>query len=333
MDFDEALTRTAERRLAAPPAGPWVLFAPFIAPHCPFAVEQPWFSMFDRELVPAPESRTQGSEPRFKEAIRTRGGLDMVTPEMWLEIVAVYYGMVSRLDAQIGRIMAALERSGQAERTITLFFADHGEYLGDFGLIEKWPSAMDRCITADPLIVSGAGLPGGQQCHSMVELIDVVPTVLEFAGVAAAHQHFGRSLLPVLRHPEQEHRRYAFTEGGFSEWEEPQLERPPYPYDLKGAIQHEEPQSVGRAVAVRDSRWTYVWRLYEPAELYDRQADPAETANLAGRPEVAGVEQVMGEALLRWHIATSDVIPMEIDPRMPQVDLPPPALPGIGGAA
>ena len=69
--------------------------------------------------------------------------------------------------------------------------------------------------------------------------------------------------------PGREHRRYAFTEGGFSDWEESQLERPSFPYDLKGAIQHEEPRSVGRAVAVRDERWTYVWRLYEPPELYD----------------------------------------------------------------
>ena len=322
IDFDEAITMTAERRLSSPPPEPWVLFVPFMAPHCPFAVDEPWYSMYDRNVVTGPLSRGSGLEPRFKEAIRQRCGLEAVTPEMWREVVAVYYGMVSCLDSQIGRILTALEQTGQAERTVTLFFADHGEYLGDFGLIEKWPSAMDHCITADPLIVSGGDLPAGQECSSMVELIDILPTVLDLAGVAAPHRHFGQSLVPLIEEPDRDHRRYAFTEGGFSELEEPQLERPSFPYDLKGAIQHEEPRSVGRAVAVRDEHWTYVWRLYEPPELYDRRADPAETVNLVGRPEVAAVEHAMKDALLRWQVETSDVIPLDADPRMPLVDLP-----------
>jgi len=323
-DHDEAAVRTAEKRLAVSPDQPWVLFVPLIAPHCPFQAEEPWFSMYDRGEVPRPLP-PGGREPAFKAAIRERYGLGRITPGMWQEVTATYYGMVSRLDHHVGRIMSAVENSGQAGRTATLFFADHGEYLGDFGLIEKWPSAMDRCITADPLIVAGAGLPAGQRCDSLVELIDVVPTVLELAGVAAPHQHFGRSLLPVLHDPARPHRRYAFTEGGFSEREEPRMERGAFPYDLKGALQHEQPRLVGRAVAVRDPRWTYVWRLYEPPELYDRQADPAETANVAGAPELAGVERELERALLRWQIQTSDVIPAAEDPRMPEVDLPPPA--------
>ena len=325
IDFDEAVTRTAEKRLASLPSEPWVLFVPFLAPHCPFAVEEPWFSMYDRNRIPDPLPRGSGAEARFKESIRRRCGLEAVTSEMWREVIAVYYGMVSRLDSQIGRILEALEQSGQVEQTVTFFFADHGEYLGDFGLIEKWPSGMDRCITADPLILSGGGLPAGQRCSSMVELIDILPTVLDLAGVSAPHRHFGRSLVPLIENPGREHRRYAFTEGGFSDWEESQLERPSFPYDLKGAIQHEEPRSVGRAVAVRDERWTYVWRLYEPPELYDRRADPAETVNVAGQPEVIVVEQTMKDALLRWEVETSDVIPFDADPRMPLVDLPLPS--------
>ncbi len=320
-DHDEAAVRTVEARLADPPPQPWVMFVALIAPHCPFQVEEPWFSMYDRSAVPAPLP-PGGREPGFKAAIRERYGLDRVTPDMWQEVVATYYGMVSRMDHHVGRIMAAVDGSGRAEETVTVFFSDHGEYLGDFGLIEKWPSAMDRCITADPLIIAGAGLPAGQRCGSMTELIDVLPTVLELAGAPAPHDHFGRSLLPVLQDPSRAHRCYAFSEGGFSEWEEPKMERPAFPYDLKGAIQHDQPRLVGRAVAVRDARWTYVWRLYEPAELYDRSADPAETTDLAGSPEVAEVERDMERALLAWHVETSDVLPEAHDPRSPAVDLP-----------
>lgn len=323
VDHDEAAVRSVEARLAAPPPEPWVMFVALFAPHCPFQVEEPWFSMYDRSVVPEPVPPGP-REPGFKAAIRQRHGLERVTPDMWREVTAVYYGMVSRMDHHVGRIGAAVERSGSGDRTVTFFFADHGEFLGDFGLIEKWPSAMDRCITADPLIVSGAGLPSGQRCSAMTELIDVLPTALDLAGVHAPHDHFGRSLLPVLGEPGRDHRRYAFTEGGFSDWEEPKMERPAFPYDLKGVIQHDHPRLVGRAVAVRDSRWTYVWRLYEPPELYDRNADPAETINLAGSPEHAAVEREMEHALLAWHVETSDVLPESPHPRFPAVDLPVP---------
>ncbi|WP_055555076.1 sulfatase-like hydrolase/transferase [Streptomyces sp. NBRC 110028] len=326
-DHDEAAVRTAERWLAEPPSGPWVLFVPLFAPHCPFQAEEPWFSLHDRAAVPAPVPPSGGPEPGFKEAIRRKYGLDRVSPEMWREVAAVYHGMVSRLDDHVGRIQAALRASGADDRTVSLFFADHGEYLGDYGLIEKWPSGMDPCITRDPLIVSGGGLPAGQRHDGMVELVDVLPTVLELAGVTAPHRHFGRSLVPVLHDPGREHRRYAFTEGGFAEEEEPQLERPAYPYDLKGDLQHERPHLVGKAVAVRDRDWTYVWRLYEPPELYHRRDDPHETVNLAGRPEHTATERRFEQALLRWQVETADIIPAATDPRFPPVALAAPAPP------
>jgi arylsulfatase A-like enzyme len=233
--------------------------------------------------------------------------------------------MVSRLDDQLGRVMRAVESAGAADNTVTLFFADHGEYLGDHGLVEKWPSAMHECITRDPLIISGPGMGDGQASEAMVELVDVLPTVLELAGVQAPHRHFGRSLLPLIEDPAAPHREYAFTEGGFTVEEEPLLEHSSAPpYDRKGALQHEDPTLVGRAVAVRDQEWTYVWRLYEQPELYARRTDAGEQVNLAGRPEHAAVQQRMHEAVLRWLVETGDVIPSVPDPRVPQVDLPVP---------
>ncbi|PAK28021.1 sulfatase [Streptomyces sp. alain-838] len=322
-DFDEAAIRTAEKWLEQPPQQPWVLFVPILAPHCPFRAPEPYFSQYDRDAMPDPVPPGE-REPRFAAAIRERYGLDRVTPEMWREVTATYYAMVSRMDDHLGRVMSAVERSGAAERTVTTFFADHGEYLGDFGLIEKWPSAMHACITRDPLVIAGGGLPEGQVVDSMVELIDVLPTLLDLAGAEAPHRHFGRSLLPVLHDPDAPHRTYAFTEGGFSVEEEPQLEHAPFPYDLKAALQHEQPETVGRTVAVRDKEWTYVWRQYEPAELYRRAVDPDERHNLAGLPEHADIERRMNEAMLRWLVDSSDVIPAAEDPRMPAVDLPAP---------
>lgn len=323
IDLDEATIRTAEHRLAAPPDRPWVLFVPIFAPHCPFRVPEPWFSMYDRDAMPDPIPPSD-REPRYAPAIRDRHGLDAVTAGMWREVVATYYGMVSRMDDRLGRVLAAVEKTGQADSTVTLFFADHGEYLGDFGLIEKWPSAMHPCITRDPLVIAGPGLPEGQVRDGMVELVDVLPTVLDLAEVAAPHRHFGRSLLPVLRDPDARHREHAFTEGGFTLDETRQLEMSPFPYDLKSALQHDEPALVGKATAVRSREWTYVWRQYEPPELYHRPTDPDERHNLAGSPEHAAVERELNETLLTWLVDTADVIPATVDPRMPEVALPAP---------
>ncbi|ABW12575.1 sulfatase [Parafrankia sp. EAN1pec] len=323
LDQDEATIRTAEQRLAAIPDAPWTLFVPIIAPHCPFRAPEPWFSMYDRDTMPDPIPPGE-IEPRYVPALRNLHRLERVAPEIWREVIATYYAMVSRMDDHLGRVLSAVERTGQAGNTVTMFFADHGEYLGDFGLIEKWPSAMHPCITRDPLVIAGGGLPEGQVYDGMVELVDVLPTVLELAGVPAPHRHFGRSLLTVLHDPGSEHREYAFTEGGFTVEEESQLEDSPFPYDLKTALQHHQPDLVGKATAIRDREWTYVWRLYDPPELYHRVTDPDERHNIAGRSEHSEVERRLSQALLRWLMTTTDIIPTDSDPRMPDVDLPTP---------
>lgn len=326
LDFDEAAVRTAEGWLRAAPSQPWLLFLPLVEPHCPFQAAEPWFSLHDRAGRPHPIPPPEGlGAPGYLRELRERHGLDRATPEVWQEVSAVYAGMVSRLDDHVGRVRAAIAAAGVADDTVVVFFADHGEYLGDFGLIEKWPSAMHPCITRDPVIISGGGLPAGQSSDAMVELIDVFPTLLDLAGISPGHPHFGRSLRHVLENPADEHRRYAFSEGGFLVEEEPRLERSGFPYDLKGQLQHDRPELVGKACAVRDQEWSYVWRLYEPPELYHRISDPQEAINLAGRPEHARVEARLREALLSWLTATADVLPTQANPRRPAVDLPVPS--------
>jgi arylsulfatase A-like enzyme len=157
-DFDEAAVQTVERWVARPPGQPWVLFVPLLAPHCPFQVQEPWFSQHDRQVVPPPvPAGDEEREPAFMQCIRDYYGTQRAGDEVWREVIATYYGMVSRLDHHVGRIFDAVEQHGMLDNTLTCFFVDHGEYLGDFGLIEKSPSAMHDCITRDPLIISGPG--------------------------------------------------------------------------------------------------------------------------------------------------------------------------------
>lgn len=318
LDFDEAAVRTAEAWLAGKPQGPWMLFLPLIFPHLPFEVEDPWYSMHSPLDMPARLAPAE-AKPAFHAAIREKYGLARLSPEDWAEICRVYYGMVSRIDHQLGRVVEAIDRAGELGDTAVFFFTDHGEYLGDFGLVEKWPSGLDACLTRNPLIVSMPGGREGQVSDSLVEMVDLLPTVLELADLDAAHTHFGKSLCGACADGEAVVKRAAFTEGGFSLHDARHLERPAGEYRKKGELQHERPHSVGRAIAMRDASYTYVYRLYEDDELYDRREDPAETTNLIDRAELRDVADTMRGELLHWLVETSDVIPWAADPRFPRV--------------
>ena len=316
LDFDEAAVQTGIRLVDEGLPEPFVLVVTLFAPHPPFAVAEPWYSLHDRDDMPTPAPVGSG-KPAFMAALRQAGGLDEITLEDWAEIAATYHGMVSRVDDQFGRVLAALDRAGVRDRTVVCFHTDHGEYLGDYGLVEKWPSGLDDCLVRNPLVIAGPGLAEGQEYTGLVEMVDIVPTVCELAETEVGHVHFGRSLLPVLRGEDVSHREAAFSEGGFRLDEEPQDEPVAgYPYDLKTSLLHERPELVGRAVSMRTDHWTYVYRSGEGDELYERSTDPGELTNLVGRPEHAVTVMEMRHQVLDWLVNTSDVVPLTRDPRL-----------------
>ena len=310
VDLDEACVQTAEKWLGAGLPEPWALVCALIFPHPPFEVEEPWFSLHDRRDMPAPLGLPEAAAPRYMGEIRARYGLDRLDAANWAEIRATYYGMVSRADDHLGRVLRAVERAGMAKRTVTAFCSDHGDYLGDYGLVEKWPSGLHSCLVRNPLVLAGPGVPEGEERGDLVELIDLFATLVELAEAEPRHTHFGRSLLTGAP------RDAAFSEGGFTVAEEPLLERADYPYDLKARLQHEAPETVGKAIALRTERWTYVYRLYEGDELYDRATDPGELRNLSGSPETAPIERELRDRILRWTVETADVVPWDPDPRV-----------------
>ncbi len=313
---DEAAVRTAVALLDEGMPEPFAMVVTMLAPHPPFAVEDPWASMHDPADMPAPAPPVPG-KAGFVHELRTRAGLDRLEPEDWATIAAVYAGMVSRVDEQLGRVLAAVERAGAADRTVTVFHTDHGEYLGDFGLVEKWPSGLDECLVRNPLVIAGPGVVEGGVAGGLVEMVDLPATLWELAEVEPAHRHFGRSLVPLLSDPSLPHRDRAVSEGGFRVDEAPQNEMPGhFPYLLKGSLQQERPDLVGRAIAMRTDVWTYVYRLEEGDELYDRGADPQELRNLAGDPAHAATCRALRDEVLAWLVSTSDVIPPVRDPRV-----------------
>ncbi|CAI7606575.1 unnamed protein product [Penicillium bialowiezense] len=323
VDYDEAAVRSAIKWLENPPKGPWVLYLPLIFPHCPFQVEEPYFSMYDRKKMPVPSKPEDksGYEARYFAENRKRYGTERATDEIWAEITATYYGMISRLDTQFGQVMKALENTGLEHKTVTAFYTDHGEYLGDHGMIEKWPSGVSEVLAREPLIIGGAGLPMGKTNDDICEMVDLLPTIFELCEVPELFPHNGLSLLPTILGNKKHQKQYAYTEGGFLKSEGPLLEQAPYPYDIKSILQHQETELVGKAVSMRSKEWTYVYRLYEPPELYNRKTDLGELHNLAADPSLENIVREMQGVMFRWIMETSDFLPFHKDARFPPVSL------------
>jgi arylsulfatase A-like enzyme len=315
VDMDEACTRTAEAWLTEGLPEPWVLYVPLIYPHPPFEVQEPWFSMHDRARMPKRIVDAGAGKPRHVQLIRETYGTDRLSDAEWDELTATYYGMVSRMDDQLGRVLRAIDRTGATDRTAVLFFPDHGEYLGDHGLVEKWVAGMEPSLLHNPLIVRVPDQPEGQVAHGFAELIDVAPTMLELAEVEAGYTHFGRSLLPVVADAATPHRHAAFSEGGFLPDEIARSEAAGFPYDLKHGLERSDPEAAGRCAAVRTTEWTYVHRVADTDELYDRRADPHELHNLVDDPTHTSTRGALRDLLLDWWTATSDVVPPHADGR------------------
>lgn len=244
------------------------------------------------------------------------------TAEQWQEITATYYGMISRIDHQFGQIVNKTKSCGLWDSIVTMFFTDHGEFLGDYGMVEKWPSGVSENLVHEPLLIGGAGLPQSKVYEEMAEMVDLVPTMLQLGNVHETYQHYGLSLVDAIHSISNgtslPHKDYAYTEGGFLIEDEPLIEQGPFPYDIKGALQHDDPSLVGMTLGVRDKNYTYVYRLYEPGELYDQINNIHEMHNLAPKTEYAEVVGKMRQVALRWFLATPGTIPWYKDERKPK---------------
>jgi arylsulfatase A-like enzyme len=321
VDFDEATIRTAEAWLAeaVPMERPWFLWVPLHFPHPPFRVEEPWFSLHDRSAMPDPIGPVPSGKPRFMAALREAYGWDDLTPDDLREIMTTYHLMVSRVDSQLERLVTANDRAGALVDTVIITLTDHGEYLGDFGLVEKWPSGLDPCLLRNPVILAGPGIPEGGVVDQPVELVDIFPTICELAEAEIRHTHFGKSLVPSLGGRPVEHRTFACAEGGFRVSDGLPTDGGAWLYKQKGDLQRDHPELVGTAMVLRTQHHTYVHRRYEGDECYDRTADPAETTNLIEQPELRHVAKGLRERLFGWLADTTDVAPWNRDPRLSTV--------------
>lgn len=299
---------------------PFCIFLALTQPHPPYRAPAPFDTMYDpAKLLPLVPPGLP-NKPAFHTAIRKAYGLESVSDAELRRVRATYYGQVTYADWLFGHLLDALDRTGHTADTALFLASDHGDYAGDYGLVEKWPSGLESMLTHVPLIVRIPGGARGIVHKDMVELYDIMATLLELGGTRATHTHFARSLVPQLHGTPGDPQRAAFSEGGYNTYE-PQAFEPPLGgiYYAKAALQNTQPDMVSRVASVKTRQYTYIARPGGQFELYDRIKDPKETQNLFGSPAYATARGEMQSRLLNWYINTTGIAPADKDPR----DLPP----------
>lgn len=289
--FDGRVAAEAVRVLDQVKGQPFFLAVGFWKPHAPFNAPAKYWDLYDPARLPPlnPERPAGAPELAFHDGRELRGlppNQLTFTPEQAAEMRHGYLAGISYLDAQVGKVLAALDNHGLTDRTLIVFCGDHGYHLGEHGL---W--AKTSCFELDarvPLLIVPPKHPrAGAKSDALVELLDLYPTLTDLCGLPSPAGLEGTSLRQVLADTTATVKPAAFT----------QHPRPAY-YDRtdKGV-----PDAMGYSVRTAQARYTE-WRDWQTgkllaAELYDHADDPHELANLADSP-AAGKQRAQAQRLL-----------------------------------
>ena len=239
---------------------PWVIGAGFMKPHDPFLAPKKYFDLYPEDSL-ALHRPPAGQTPAPPLAIgfgELGAAFAQFTDRERREFLRAYYACTSYMDAQVGRVLATLDRLKLWETTIVIFLGDHGYHLGERDWWNK-NTLFDRSCRA-PLMIAAPGVKAGV-ARGLVEFVDLYPTVAELCGLTPPPKLAGQSLRPLLRDPAAPGKPAAFT------------------LVTRGPNQ--------RGDSVRTDRWRYTAWSDGARELYDHTADPGETKNVAAdHPDV-----------------------------------------------
>lgn len=273
--YDYQTAQWAVEKLQAKPGEPFLLAVGFSLPHVPCYAPQKWFDLYpdDDSLLPEVKEDDRDDVPDFAWRLHWQ----LPEPRLkwlkesgqWRRLVRAYLASISLVDAQIGRLLDALEKSDAAENTIIVVLGDHGWHLGEKGITGK--NTLWERSTRVPLIFAGPGVTKSAKCASPAELLDLYPTLSDICGLKARTDLEGHSLLPQLRDAAAPRKQPAIT--------------------THGPGNH----------AVRTERWRYIRYADGSAELYDMAADVREWDNLAGELKLSDVKR----ELVAWLPRTS----------------------------
>ncbi len=250
---------------------PWFLFTSYLKPHSPSVEPQRWFSRYDPAKIPVPKLPPNAKE--IRASVSGRSKRHYVDDERMVRAIsAIYYGAISHVDEQVGRLLGELERLGMADNTLVLFTADHGNMLGDRGRFFK--GIMYEGSTHVPLLWRGPkGAPenGGRVEQKLVENTDLLPSIMETAGLPVPDGVQGRSFLKLARGGDAAWGNRCFAQLATAMYRDPRFKFIDNSRNLSGAF-----------------------------ELYDMRNDPKEERNLAADPRHRDFIAHAKEELTRW---------------------------------
>lgn len=245
---------------------PFFLMMSQFAPHTPIFPSEPWASQYDPSHLTLPANRDL-PDPQAPEAVRQlRLRTAKRFPGPQDRTLAHYYGLVSQVDYNIGRVLDRMEELELLDNTIVLFLSDHGEMMGEFGCWTKETVGYDAVVRIPLIVRLPGGTNGGQRRKQLASSLDVMPTLLDLAGIKPPHPMEGVSLRGVLEDGSKEGAPFAVSE-------------------LFGV------HNSSLCSTVRTERWKYFRTISAnaPTEefLFDLEADPWEMNDLSGAPEGA----------------------------------------------
>lgn len=283
FEFDKAVNKGAMDFLnGRKDERPLFMTIGYFGPHCPFVVPKELYDYY-YDLLPMPEAVTDEFRNSVHPAVRKfweNRQIEDITPEQTRKVRAAYYGMVEYFDGLIGKVLAEIDRTLGLENTIVIYASDHGENLGYNGVF--WKSNYYEGSVRVPMVFSIPGLfPKGRRVSSPVSLMDIGPTLIEYAGGPELPKTHGKGLLAVLTGGHTEDSGRAV----FSQL-----------VDVKG----DNPSAM-----VRKREWKFVVHEgYDLPQLFDIQADPMEKNDLGGDPRYAEViKELMNDIQAHWDSA------------------------------
>ena len=266
---------------------PFLMFCNFWGPHAPYLPTEPYASMYNPKDIPPWENfeDTFEGKPnahrRYRDSLLGEGA-ELRSWDEWSRWVASYYGYVTMIDAQIGRILDALDSSGLADNTVVVFTADHGEHCGAHGGLHDKNAMMYQETYHIPLIVKLPEQTSTSRISQAVTNLDILPTCLDLAGISITHDIDGQSLMPLIQ-GENKRDDYIFCEFNGHH----------FLYESR---------------MMTNGKMKFVFNAPEIDELYDLENDPWELHNLASEETYQTTVWDMRERLLRWAEQTDDTL-------------------------
>ena len=301
---------------------PFFLWLSFAEPHNPYQVPEPYFSLFPPESLPPTRSsrdawESRGFKYRFTKELGRTGFPDY--DEQVPRARANYFGMLRLIDDQVKRFLEFLRDRELEDHTIVVFLSDHGDFVGEYGMVRKGPE-MPEVLMRVPMFWVGPGIVADEAPHpAHVSLADVMPTLCEALGVPLPNGVQGRSLWPLLtggEYPDEEFESIYAEQGmGGLHYAEGDTLVDPKDDGLHPSISFDCLNSRSQSGTMRMLRkgdWKLDFDMQGRGQLYNLAEDPVELDDRYGRPEVAAVQSEMLADLLAWTLRVQDVLPLPV---------------------